>query len=316
MFLAPALSVLAALAFADPPPPPIVNGTATDDYPQAVMLRHATADWRTVYICTGTLIAPNWVLTAAHCLTDVDNEGLTELHVYMGAIWAQGAPEEAADDWFTNPDYSVSPDGSTIVADLGLVHVPHPYDLDGNVLNAIPITNADIGKPYRYVGWGSTSANAYDAGYAKRFADIPLSALEGEFMLGYDPAGSATCGGDSGGPVFELKDGQAGALVAVHSFGRSTNGSGTCEGSTSGDTRVDLYLDWIKANVDVATNADSTDSGTGDTGSGDTGSGNGGGSHDVHPSTGGCATVDARGDAVVALIVGLGLVAGRRRKAG
>lgn len=50
------LSIL--LAYAAPPPPPIVNGAETDNYPQAVMLRHATADWRTVYICTGTLSRP------------------------------------------------------------------------------------------------------------------------------------------------------------------------------------------------------------------------------------------------------------------
>lgn len=295
------LALALGLALASPPPPPIVNGTATDDYPQAVMLRHATPDWRTVYICTGTLIAPDWVLTAAHCLTDPENEGLTELDVYMGTVWASGAPEQAADDWFAHPDYSVSADGMTIVADLGLVHVPRPYDIDGNVLNAAPITDADIGTAYRYVGWGSSGDYANDAGYDKRYADIPLVGLEGEFILGYDPGGGATCGGDSGGPVFELDGGRVGALIAVHSFGRDDDNT-TCAGSTSGDTRVDLYLEWIASEVDVTTNADTDPSDSGDPA--DSGGDSGGGDLDSRPprddaddagSKGGCATVKAPG---------------------
>lgn len=39
-------------------PPPIVNGTPTDDYPEVVLLRHTTADGRVAFVCTGTPTTP------------------------------------------------------------------------------------------------------------------------------------------------------------------------------------------------------------------------------------------------------------------
>lgn len=295
------------------PPPPIVNGEATDDYPQAVMLRHATADWRAVFICTGTLIAPDVVLTAAHCLTDPDHLGLTELHVYMGTVWTPDAAERPADDWQTHPDYAVSPDGATIQSDMGIVHLAEPYDLDGEVLNAQPITDADIGRSFRYVGWGSSGDTANDAGYVKRVADIPMIGTEGEFILGYDgERGSATCGGDSGGPVFGLRDGVVSALAAVHSFGRDDDGT-LCAGSISGDTRVDLYLDWIATFADVETDAvDPSGDDTGDTGGQDTGRDDHTGVGETEEDKGGCAS--ARAPVTIQLIVAGMLVARRGRR--
>ena len=283
-------------------PPPIVNGEPTDDYPQAVMLRHATPDWRTVFICTGTLIAPDVVLTAAHCLTDPDGLGLTEIHVYMGTVWTAGAAERPADRWESHPDYAASEDGLTIENDLGIVHVAEPYDYDGEVLNADPITAADAGTSFRYVGWGSSGDTANDAGYVKRVADIPMVGTEAEFILGYDgERGAATCGGDSGGPVFELHGGVATALAAVHSFARDDDGT-LCAGSTSGDTRVDLYLDWIAGFADIATDAE--DGGGEDTGPADSG-GEDGRPVNQEEDTGGCASAPGRHSFAALLVAAL-----------
>lgn len=249
--------LLAGLALAVPPPP-IVNGEQTDDYANVVMLRHTNADASVAFICTGTLITPDTVLTAAHCLTDVDGYNLTQVRVSSGSVWTEDVPERQATDWLVHPDYSVSDDGLEITADLGLVFLGEPYLLEPAVLHAAAITKADVGTPFRYVGWGSSSDTTNDQGYYKRVADIPLSGLEGEFLLGYDgEQGSATCGGDSGGPVFAIEGGTLGSLVAVHSFGRDDDGT-ICAGSTSGDTRVDLYVDWILGEVDATTDEEAT----------------------------------------------------------
>lgn len=252
-------------------PPPIVNGEKTDNYPEVVLLRHTTGNGAVAFTCTGTLVSPTAILTAAHCLADVEGYNLTDMRVSSGSVWSSDVPERQAIDWYMHPDYSVN--GTEIVADLGVVLLDQPYTMHGRTLKSAALTNEDIGRALRYVGWGASGDNASDSGFYKRVADIPLDGFEGEFLLAYDGEnGSATCGGDSGGPVFEIVDGEIGGLVAVHSFGRDDDGT-VCAGSISGDTQVAAYLDWIVAetgaHVDVTAHSEKPESESNGDGTGD-----------------------------------------------
>lgn len=70
--------------------------------------------------------------------------------------------------------------------------------------------------------------------------------------------GASSADGGSSGPVFEIVREGIGAQVGVHAVARDDDGT-SCAGSTSGDMRVDLHLDWIARHVDLVTDAPAAD---------------------------------------------------------
>ncbi len=193
--------------------------TATGDYPETVML------WLGGAMCTGTLVAPQVVLTARHCLVDAST-----VEVYFG-----NDPEREAGTWIDAVDSEIH--SST---DIGILALETAAPVD-----PVPVLPKlgpdDIGREVVIVGFGETQGDG--ATGIKRQGITTISQLQNDVMV-VGATGADTCFGDSGGPTFVEQDGVR-YLAAVTSSGNSDD----CRAGLSFNIRADMYTDWIDAFV-------------------------------------------------------------------
>ena len=141
--------------------------------------------------CTGTVVAPQWVLTAQHCV-EVPNLQRT---VYTGTTREQQHREE---NKFTS-DYAVwAPHG-----DVALVHVTDA--LPQRLVREVRRTPVSFGEQGRVYGWGAGTGETLQyarAAVGKTSSGVrPQENQHGAFLVQY--LDEATAGrGDSGGPLF------------------------------------------------------------------------------------------------------------------
>lgn len=207
---------------------PIVGGgpAAGDAWPEVVALVDALGAPR----CTGTLVAPDAVLTSAHC-------------VALGAPPAEvvaGHQRARVTGWQLHPEWRRT-------LDLALLHLEQPLDLVPRGLSAPCVTDSwlEAGAPVVLVGFGdgarqeAARSTVTDPWCSEGWACNPAAAPYGEMVVGH-PQGDA-CHGDSGGPVLHWLEGEA-RLVGVTS--RSVAEDGAC-GTGTVAVQTDAALAWI-----------------------------------------------------------------------
>jgi secreted trypsin-like serine protease len=245
-----ALVAVAALACGQAKTQQRIYGGRAPDQPwhRAVVSLHrksGTATSRGIF-CSGTLIARDLVLTAAHCLdvgTHAEPRPIQpgELAVYLG----DNPAAESAPRFWDVSRVSIHPgwEPNTLANDIGLLRLktaPGPEPVPA-LSAAQAFAPGEGGERVNFAGFGKTEAGSYNQ--KLQVDGTAWSMSPTQMFYGQDQGGP--CFGDSGGPAFVLRGGKA-YVAGVTSYG-----DGACT-NYGVSTRADAYEDWLRPELGPA----------------------------------------------------------------
>ena len=190
----------------------ITNGQIDNGDPEVAALLDGSGN----AFCSGTLIAPGAVLTAAHCLEQ------PPLSIYFGATPPNSGDIFDVASVQQHPKY----DSDTHAHDIGIVRLLGSPPVRPAPVYSDPFTADFVGMSIRVVGFGRTSTVDQSAA-RKRSGQSRIDKYTGG-SFSFSPSPSQTCFGDSGGPAFGIVGGVE-QLLGITSTGDISCGGGATD---------------------------------------------------------------------------------------
>jgi len=225
----------------------IVGGedAAPGEFPYQVSLRNLN-HLPSTHFCGGSVIAEDWVVTAAHCCA-VFGIHVTAGNTHSGALNNEGEQHVNVEKHIQHEEY----DAATISNDICLLKLRTSLTMTDYV-QPIPLPEqleeTEAGTMCNVTGWGTKHEGGLFLPHWLQKVEVPVvddtecraaygdQVLDSMICAGYPDGGKDSCQGDSGGPF--VCDGK---LTGVVSWGRGC----ARPGYPGVYTQVSYFANWI-----------------------------------------------------------------------
>jgi V8-like Glu-specific endopeptidase len=244
---------LAALSACAPTAPrdisqAIIGGsTATSDSSVVLVLIYMPAGSNNGALCTGSVVSPHVVLSAAHCVDPSivgDNPGF---YVFVGNDFGDSAQKANASLWYRVEEAHSDPAWAGTAMgdghDVGVLVTKSAMPVSPVPMYRQTLPDSLVGQPVRLLGYGERTAGDVTTTGQREQLTLPVEQLLDQTFV-CSATESDLCQGDSGGPTLWTVDGVE-QIVGIHSYAVGNCAQGI-------DQRMDRVLSFVDPYIAMA----------------------------------------------------------------